>query len=340
MVSLVRASNGRAGEFNPFGMKDNHAFTLRVIAEGLREKYEMAYARMPYPDPGDWQDFYYSCGEAVGKVETFTGEKEKNLERFSWQLQKTFPDARDDQFSIPRLKAMKVFYLAYRGIRDDISWDAVLKLSWQHHIKHLCRIAVPEERYFYLRSAAINDWTCEILCRKIKNNYYAGLGHIISNFDLTLSAELGKLAQSIFQKIYCFEFVKTKEGSTLTEKELEATLIAHIKEFLEEFGPGFAFKYRQCRIRWDGSTYVYDLVLYHTELKCHIVVEVKIGAFKPEYIGKLSCYLDVADKELKVEGDNDTIGIVLCRSANDKKVKSSLDNSRRPIGVATYHIGD
>ncbi|HTI09126.1 MAG TPA: PDDEXK nuclease domain-containing protein [Puia sp.] len=317
-------------------MEKNYLIDFRsVITEDLQEKCRTAHEHAPISTHQFVLEFYYSLGEAVCQIKRVLGPHDEHLLEFSRQLYDICPDIEEGWFSLVHLKRVLVFYQAYRDIKDDHTWIAIRKLSWHHHIKLLCRIKENDQRRFYLLTAAANNWTCETLCFKIKNNHYQIQGRMLSNFSITLPSMLAGLAQSVFMKKYFFGFVREPEGRTITEKELEEAIIANMEEFLKEMGPGFAFLRRQYRM--NGG--ICDLILYHTRLKSHIIIEVKIGPFKPEYVGKLITYLHSADKELKGEGDNDTIGIILCGSANGGIEENPLEKCRCPIGVATYQIG-
>lgn len=166
-------------------------------------------------------------------------------------------------------------------------------------------------------------------------------GRMPSNFHITLPEHLREAAQSVFKNSYRIPVpvpVLAKGTYPLKECDLEEAILANINDIMIELGPGFCFIRRQYKARVDNSEHRYDLVFYHTRLKCHIIVELKRGGFKPEYIGKLLRYLQSAGKELKLEGDNPPIGILLCRKMNEKEVEYATRDALRPIGVATYHF--
>ena len=324
----------RAGGFNPIGMNKN--IDLRKIVEKLKEPYDLASNHACISTHQFWLDFYYAAGAAIWEMEKVLGQKEETLQEFSQQLYKTCSDAEEGQFSLPRLRKMNTFYLAYCNIMNDLIWEAIRKVKWQHHTKHLCKIADPQQRIFYLLETVKNEWTCETLGNKIKNDYYRRQGQMLSNFDTTLSPELSKLAQSAFLKIYSFEFVKTKH---ITEKELEEFIDGHRKQFINEFGSDFIYIDRQHKVKCEGKVYFLDLILYHNKLNCFVIIELKRKNFKPEYVGKLNRYLQCANQVFNTKNNNNVIGIVLCESANDPAVANDLKNSRLPIGVATYYLG-
>ena len=174
-----------------------------------------------------------------------------------------------------------------------------------------------------------------MLSEEIKKDHYGRIG-MPSNFGATLSPERCLLAQMVFKKAYVFAFVYDKDKPT--EKELEKAFIDNLEDFLKELGPEFTFKSRQKHLKIGAKEYIYDLVLYHTALKCHIIIDIKRGKFQAEYISKMDRYLSSANKKLKGKDDNDTIGIILCMSRDDQDVEDALNSSSRPIGVAIWCV--
>ena len=137
---------------------------------------------------------------------------------------------------------------------------------------------------------------------------------------------------------YIFHFMELSEQHS--EKELELSLVNNIKSFLEEMGGNFAFMGNQYRINVGGEDFYIDLLLYHRSLKSLVAIELKIGDFKPEFVGQLQFYLTALDKQVKLQDENPPIGIIICKSKNRTVVEYALNDSDKPIGVATYQIID
>ena len=125
-----------------------------------------------------------------------------------------------------------------------------------------------------------------------------------------------------------------------TERELEESLIDNIRVFLEEMGGNFAFIGSQYHINVGGENFYIDLLLYHRSLKSLVAIELKIGEFKPEFVGQLQFYLAALDKQVKLEDENSSIGIIICKNKNRTVVEYALNDSNKPIGVATYRMRD
>ena len=170
-----------------------------------------------------------------------------------------------------------------------------------------------------------------------------GLGYlIISNYySMNIAAVFACIIISSIIGIviyYIFDIMELSEQHS--ERELERALVDNIKDFLGEMGGNFAFMGNQYHLNVDGNDFYIDLLLYHRSLKSLVAIELKIGEFKPEYVGQLQFYLTVLDKQVKMESENSSIGIIICKEKNRTVVEYALSNSDKPIGVATYKIHD
>ncbi|MHC1743972.1 MAG: PDDEXK nuclease domain-containing protein [Syntrophobacteraceae bacterium] len=135
---------------------------------------------------------------------------------------------------------------------------------------------------------------------------------------------------------YTFDFLDL--GEEHSERELERGLIGRIEHFLREMGGLFAFVGSQYRLEVEGQEYFIDLLLFHRRLHCLVAVELKTGAFQPEYVGKMQFYLAVLDDLVREEGENPAIGIILCKNKKKTVVEYALRDSNKPIGVAKYRM--
>ena len=127
-------------------------------------------------------------------------------------------------------------------------------------------------------------------------------------------------------------------GAEALERSIESAIVGHITQFLLELGAGFAFVGKQVPLEVGGDDFSIDLLFYHLKLRCYVVVELKAGAFKPEYAGQLNFYLSAVDSQMKTEHDNPTIGLLLCKSKNRVVAEYALRDSNKPIGVAEYQL--
>ena len=158
----------------------------------------------------------------------------------------------------------------------------------------------------------------------------------MNNFALTLPKPHADLAIETLKKPYNFDFLTL--GPQAQERDLEGALADQVTKFLLELGQGFAYMGRQYRLNINGDDFYLDILLYHTKLRCHVVVELKMTAFQPEYAGKLSFYLNAVDAQLRHPTHNPSIGILLCKTPNKVVVEYSLKNVTAPLGVAEYQL--
>ena len=135
---------------------------------------------------------------------------------------------------------------------------------------------------------------------------------------------------------YTFDFLEL--GDEHSERELERALIGRVEHFLREMGGLYAFLGSQFRLEVAGEEFFIDLLLYHRGLRCLLAIDLKVGAFKPEHIGKMQFYLTALDRQVRQSGENTSIGLILCREKNRTIVEYALHDARKPIGVATYRI--
>lgn len=237
-------------------------------------------------------------------------------------------------FSPRNLMYMRAFAEAWP--HEAIVQQAVAQLPWGHNLKLLEMLSDAETRAWYARAAVEHGWSRNVLVHQIETRLHERQGAALSNFHRTLPAQQSELAQQLLKDPYQFDFLTL--GATARERELERTLLAHLKDFLVELGVGFAFVGSQYHLSVGGQDYYLDLLFYHLKLRCFIVVELKMDEFKPEYAGKMNFYLSVADEQLRQASDGHTIGLILCKSKNGLIVEYALRESAKPIGVAEYVV--
>jgi len=157
-----------------------------------------------------------------------------------------------------------------------------------------------------------------------------------TNFDQALTPELRAQAKLAVKDEYTFDFLEM--GEEHGERELERALLARIEDFLRAMGGMFAFMGSQYRLEVEGKEFFIDLLLFHRRLRCLVAIELKIGEFLPEFVGKMQFYLTALDRQVRQEDENPSIGIILCKEKNRTIVEYALHDARKPIGVATYRM--
>jgi predicted nuclease of restriction endonuclease-like (RecB) superfamily len=192
------------------------------------------------------------------------------------------------------------------------------------------------EREFYIRMTSKFGWSKNVLIHQIENQSYQKTLLGQTNFNEALTPERRAQAKLAVKDEYTFDFLEL--GEAHTERELERALIARIEDFLREMGGLFAFVGSQFRLEVEGKEYFIDLLLFHRRLKCLVAVELKVGEFEPEFVGKMQFYLAALDDIVREAGENPSIGIILCKEKRRTIVEYALRDTRKPIGVATYRL--
>lgn len=218
---------------------------------------------------------------------------------------------------------------------DNQLFATFIAVPWGHHQVILDKCSDAHEAIFYLKKTAQNNWSRESLRSQMKQNLYERQGKAITNFEWTLPKPQGDLAREMLKNPYNFDFLNI--GEEALERDVEAAMMLHVEKVLLELGQGFALVGRQYKINIEGEDYSIDLLFYHTRLHCYMVVDLKGGAFKPEYAGKLNFYCSAADDLLRTEPDQPTIGLLLCRESGKRTVvEYALRDIHKPLGVAEY----
>ena len=213
---------------------------------------------------------------------------------------------------------------------------ALAQITWYHHITLLDKVKDYEERIWYVKEAARNGWSRNVMVAQIQTGLYSRQGKGINNFKSTLPAAQSDLAQSIIKDPYNLEFLDIQ--GKIHERELEGKLIDHIRNFLLELGQGFAFIGNQYHIELEGEDYYLDMLLYHVKLKCYVVIELKTGKFKPEHAGKMNFYLNLMDRQVKDKSDNPTIGLILCEDKKGITVEYAIEGINKPMGISQFKL--
>jgi predicted nuclease of restriction endonuclease-like (RecB) superfamily len=254
------------------------------------------------------------------------------VERLAADLQAEFPGV--SGFSASNLWRMKGFYEVYAS--SEKLAPLVREIAWSHNLVILERCTDPLEREFYLRMTKKFGWTKNVLIHQIENQSYEKTLLGQTNFDKALTPKLRAQAKLAVKDEYTFDFLEL--GEEHAERELERALVARIEQFLRAMGGLFAFVGSQYRLEVDGREFFIDLLLFHRRLRCLVAIELKVGEFQPEFIGKMQFYLTALDRQVREKGENPSIGIILCKEKHRTIVEYALHDATKPIGVATYRI--
>ena len=228
----------------------------------------------------------------------------------------------------------------------DFPMEAFTGISFTHHMEILHKTKELDERLFYIRECAEGHWSKTALRARLKENLYQHKGALTNNFSITMPDDKQYMkAIRTFKDEYFLDFINTEEldltdPQDLDERILENEIISNIRNFIQCLGPGFCFVGNQHRIEIDGEEFFADLLFFQRDLKALVVIELKRGKFKPSYLGQLNFYLSALDEQERKNGENPSIGILLCREANKSVVELAIRDYTKPMGVATYRTVD
>lgn len=247
-------------------------------------------------------------------------------------LQTEFPGI--SGFSASNLWRMKLFYETY--IEHGKLAPLVREVGWSHNLVIMEKCKDSLEREFYLRMTKKYGWTKNVLIHQIENQSYEKMLLNQTNFAETLPEPMQGQAKLAVRDEYTFDFLEL--GYEHSERELEQAILQKIDTFLRQMGGMFAFIGSQYRLEVSDQEYFIDLLLYHRRLRCLVAIDLKVGKFEPEFVGKMQFYLAVLNQQVRFEDENMSIGIILCKSKDKTIVEYALKDSDKPIGVATYQI--
>jgi predicted nuclease of restriction endonuclease-like (RecB) superfamily len=254
------------------------------------------------------------------------------VEQLAKDLQNEFPGI--SGFSSRNIWNMRSFYVEYH--QNQKLQPLVAEIGWTHNLVILEKCKDDLEREFYIRMTRKFGWTKNVLIHQIENQTYDKTLLNQTNFEQTISEQIRNQAKLAVKDEYTFDFLELADEHS--ERQLEQAILSRVEPFLQEMGGMFAFIGSQYRLQVDDEEYFIDILLYHRLLKCLIAVELKIGKFLPEYVGKMQFYLAALDDKVRQPDENSSIGIILCKSKNKTIVEYALRESNKPIGVATYQI--
>ena len=275
---------------------------------------------------------YWDIGELIVTRQESAGWGKSVVEQLAKDLQVEFHGMAG--FSARNIWNMRSFYVTYRT--NEKLQPLVAEIGWTHNLVILEKCKDDLQREFYIRMTQKFGWTKNVLIHQIENKTYEKTLLNQTNFDRTLSEEMRDRAKLAVKDAYTFDFLELADEHS--ERELEKAILTRVEPFLQEMGGMFTFVGSQYRLEISDEEYFIDLLLYHRGLKCLVAVELKIGKFLPEYVGKMQFYLAALDDRVRLEGENAAIGIILCKSKDRTIVEYALRQSNQAIGVATYQI--
>lgn len=320
----------------------NYAFLLRQV----KERVATAQKKAIYAANEEMLSMYWDIGKMLYESQKQIGWGNNALERLSNDLKNDYPTVKG--FSVRNCRCMIQFYKEYnqeftnrqRAVADLSNASLMLpvrKLGWAHNIVLMQKVKDRKARYWYMIQCLKHGWTRDFLIEAIRQDYYHAYGALAHNFDETLPEIQAQQVKETLKDPYIFDMLTLTD--LYDERDLELGLTRHIEKFLMELGAGFAFLGRQYHLEIAEKDYYMDLLMYNTFMHRYMVIELKRGDFQPEYIGKLNFYCSAVDDLLCREGDNRTIGLLLCRNKDRVVAEYALRGVDKPIGISEYELG-
>ena len=342
-----------------------HFDYLRLLSQ-VKRRVQLAQQRAIYSANDEMLRMYWDVGHILSDAQKQIGWGNGALKRLSEDMRNDYPEIKG--FSVRNCQCMIQFYNEYNEeltlpkstepiaqlpiaqLEKQNTQSAIVQLpkynfslpithlSWTHNIILIQRVKDIKARYWYMVQSITNHWTQDFLVDAIKQDYYKRHGALANNFDLALPQPEAEEVKSMLKDPYLFDMLTFKDK--FDERDIELGLVKEVEKFLLEMGTGFAFMGRQYHLEVRGDDYYIDLLMYNTFMHRYMVIELKNTEFIPEYVGKLNFYCSAVDDILCREGDNKTIGLLLCRTKDKIKAEYALRDISKPIGVSDYELGN
>ncbi len=308
----------------------NSSEYLSVVDRIKREITDAQYRAAVHVN-ADLLLLYYDIGCIINRHKSWGN---KFIDNLAADIRMAFPKSKG--YSVRNLKYMAKYAETYpdRKFVQTIS----AQIPWSHNVAILEKVKDADSRIWYIRKTAENGWSHSVLVHQIESGLYRRqvLAEKVSNFETRLPPSQSELAVQTMKDPYVFDFISFRDD--MVERDIEQALIHDVTQLLLELGTGFAFLGNQYHLNVGGDDFYIDLLFYNLNLRCYVVIELKAGDFKPEYVGQLNFYLSAVDGILKKEEDHPSIGLLLCKSKNNLVAEYSLKDISKPIGVSEYEI--
>ena len=359
-INIQSATNDGAAD----GFR-NYAVLLRQI----KQRVLLAQQRAIYAANEEMLRMYWDIGRMLQQSQQTDGWGKKTLQRLSVDMKNDYPEIKG--FSVRNMQCMMQFFNEYnqeltmvKGAASTITQSVIAQLEktpepitqsviaplegynfslpvkhldWTHNLILMQQVKDIRARYWYMVQSISSHWKTRYLQEAIQLDYYGKHGALANNFTETLPAPEADEVKSLLKDPYIFDMLTFTDQ--YNERDVEIGLVKHVEKFLVEMGAGFAFMGRQYHIEVSGDDYYMDMLMYNTFLHRYLVIELKDTEFKPEYIGKLNFYCSAVDDVLCREGDNRTIGLLLCKTKDRIKAEYALRDIQKPIGISDYELG-
>lgn len=281
---------------------------------------------------------YWRVGRRIVEEEQGGANRAEYGTHLIEELSRSLYPVYGDRYSARRLRDFRQFYLQ---IPDFEIWHSrVPNLTWTH-IRQVLPVVSDDARYWYLREASREGWSARTLARNVGSQYYQRLlkspkkEAVIAEMLAMTAAHPPANAEMVKNPVVA-EFLNLSTNCDYTESELEKSIIDHIGKFIMELGRGFSFVARQQHMVADGKDYYIDLVFYNFVLKCFFLIDLKTTELTHRDVGQMDMYVRMYDDLKRTEGDNPTIGLLLCSETGKDLAKYSVLNGNKQLFAAKY----
>lgn len=340
-----------------------------ALLRQIKQRVQAAQQRAIYAVNEEMLRMYWDIGKMLQQSQDTDGWGQKTLQRLSVDLKNDYSEIKG--FTVRNMQYMVQFFNEYnqeltmvKSVKSSIAQSAVTlldgtsraiakpvvsqlgeynftlpvkHLSWSHNLVLIKQVKDIRARYWYMVQSITNHWSRRYLQEAIKLDDYGKHGALANNFTETLPVPEANDVKAMLKDPYIFDMLTFTDQ--YNEHDVEIGLVNHVEKFLVEMGAGFAFMGRQYHIEVSGDDYYIDILMYNAFLHRYLVIELKNTEFMPEYIGKLNFYCSAVDDILCREGDNRTIGLLLCKSKDRIKAEYALRDIQKPIGISDYELG-
>ena len=328
----------------------------------LKRRFQRSQAKAAVRVNAALLEYYWELGRDIVQKQAESKWGSGFFNQLSLDMRTMFPNATG--FSVTNLKYIKRWYSFYyeqvvirQQAADELDFAQPKRINenrqrvvdelemperfglipWGQHIEIFTKCNSMDEALFYVNKTIDNNWSRPALEDQIAAKLYKREGTAVTNFGITLPEAQIESAKEILKDPYNFEFLTMK--ARYDEKDLEDALVANVTRFLLELGKGFSYVGRQMELQMPGGqTFFPDLVFYHIPQHRYVIIELKAVKYVPEFAGKLNFYVTAADQLLRGEGDNPSVGLIICKSTDKTVVEWSLKDINKPLGVATYQL--
>lgn len=334
--------------------KDGYIEWIKSISLQFRKSQIKAASRVN----AEMLRFYWSLGKDIKERETDNTYGSSFYKRLSADLQNEIPDVKS--FSVTNLHYMLWFYELYPDagnlpqlgvVSSDIpekqnlpqdgvnSESIIFNIPWGHNklIIDKCK-GDTKKALFFVRESLENNWSRAVLMNFLDTELYYRQGKAITNFEKILPAVQSDLAQEMTKDPYNFDFLTLRKD--YDERELKDALMQNVQSLLMELGRGFAFVGREYRLVVGETEQFIDMLFYNIPNRCYVVVEVKVRNFEPGDMGQLGTYIGAVDGILKGEGDNQTVGLLICKTKDNVLAQYAVNMINAPIGISEYELSN